>query len=59
MVTKLDAPRVGSAMMDYEENSAAAHEQMDYEEDVYNQNGEEMDMDDVPVTQEDSWAVIS
>jgi hypothetical protein len=46
-------------MMDYEENSAAAHEQMDYEEDVYNQNGEEMDMDDVPVTQEDSWAVIS
>jgi hypothetical protein len=46
-------------MMDYEEHPAAANQQMDYEEEDYNQNGEEMDMDDVPVTQEDSWAVIS
>lgn len=45
--------------MDYEEHAAAAHQQMHFEEDVHNQNGEEMDMDDVPVTQEDSWAVIS
>ena len=32
---------------------------MDYEEAPYDQNGEEMEMDDVPVTQEDAWAVVS
>lgn len=39
-------------MMDYEEQQV---DQMDYEEE---QNGEEIDMDDVPVTQEDAWAVV-
>jgi DNA-directed RNA polymerase II subunit RPB2 len=43
--------------MDYAEQPAG--DQMDYEEAPYDQNGEEMDMDDVPVTQEDAWAVIS
>jgi len=44
--------------MDYEEQPAAGGDQMDYEEAPYDQNGEEMDMDDVPVTQEDAWAVV-
>jgi hypothetical protein len=43
--------------MDYAEQPAG--DQMDYEEAPYDQNGEEMDMDDVPVTQEDAWAVVS
>lgn len=42
--------------MDYEEQPAG--DQMDYEEAPYDQNGGEMDMDDVPVTQEDAWAVV-
>lgn len=43
--------------MDYEEQPAAG-DPMDYEEEeAYDQNG--MDMDDVPVTQEDAWAVVS
>lgn len=45
-------------MMDYEEHAAAGGDHMDYEEAPYDQNGEEMDMDDVPVTQEDAWAVV-
>lgn len=44
-----------ATMMDYEEQPAG--DQMDYEE-TYDQNGEEMDMDDVPVTQEDAWSVV-
>ena len=42
--------------MDYAEQPSG--DQMDYEEAPYDQNGEEMDMDDVPVTQEDAWAVV-
>jgi hypothetical protein len=46
-----------NSTMDYEEQPAVG-DPMDYEEEeTYDQNG--MDMDDVPVTQEDAWAVVS
>lgn len=42
--------------MDYAEEPSG---EMDYEEAPYDQNGDGMEMDDVPVTQEDAWAVVS
>eukprot|EP00547_Thalassionema_nitzschioides_P003834 CAMPEP_0194221332 /NCGR_PEP_ID=MMETSP0156-20130528/30372_1 /TAXON_ID=33649 /ORGANISM="Thalassionema nitzschioides, Strain L26-B" /LENGTH=1218 /DNA_ID=CAMNT_0038951699 /DNA_START=8 /DNA_END=3664 /DNA_ORIENTATION=- len=41
--------------MEYEEEEQNERIEQEYEED----GGEAMDMDDVPVTQEDAWAVIS
>lgn len=49
--------------MDYQQNGGAEDEVMYNEEQQYNDYGAEegnaMDIDDVPVTQEDAWAVIS
>ena len=47
--------------MDYQQNGGAEDEVMYGEEQQYNDYGAEEGntMDDVPVTQEDAWAVIS
>ena len=46
--------------MDYDEEEDDNQQQQDEADDVqeYEEEGDGMDMDDMPVTQEDAWAVI-